>query len=159
MYCHNHWRCYFIILLSSQVVCFLWYRYAPRIFASWRKLNEKASFVRTKCRLTGLKLSKFCSNFRWKIAWTNNKICRIPFALLLHNTVGCNIRQCGMCSLYIKVIIFQICAPSALLNAYKRSSSVPGCSYLSWAIYLATLSSSTCMPRFHKNYVTQNRHT
>ena len=31
--------------------------FPPQIFVSWRKLNEKASFVQTKCCLRGLKLS------------------------------------------------------------------------------------------------------
>ena len=31
--------------------------FPPQIFVSWQKLNEKASFVQTKCCLRGLKLS------------------------------------------------------------------------------------------------------
>lgn len=54
-------------------------------------------------------------------------ICCIDHSFLL----GCNISQSGICSLYIKVVIFQICVPYAVLNAYKQSGSVSGCTDLS----------------------------
>ena len=71
----------FRTLIIEETLC-------HEFFTLWQKFNKKVFFVQIKCCLTGLKLSiEFCSNFQWKIARTNNKICQIPFALLLHKTV------------------------------------------------------------------------